>query len=264
MSQRLHLSSTEIAIFLDMPLRVVQQVRQVWNEVGEVARHRTRSGRAPLMSRVAVDMMLGMLEHTPDLYLDEIQEQLLAVHGLELSLRTICHTLKQLGMTSKKAGGFFFFEILSKPAAERCEEARREFALEVGKYPPEYLVTADESAVNLLTTYHINGWSHKGTRSRKACNFVRGTRCVSLISGHPLLPTDHSILTQAFPSSGDYCGRSYLYHTTVEPLLTHRSRWKAQSMGFEGSWVYRAEPKKKKKSHRKYVYMSPNPKKPSS
>jgi transposase len=56
MSQRLHLSSTEIAIFLDMPLRVVQRVRQVWNEVGEVARQRTRSGRAPLMSRVAVDV----------------------------------------------------------------------------------------------------------------------------------------------------------------------------------------------------------------
>jgi transposase len=48
-------------------------------------------------------MMLGMLEHTPDLYLDEIQEQLSAVHGLELSLRTICRTLKHLGMTSKKA-----------------------------------------------------------------------------------------------------------------------------------------------------------------
>jgi hypothetical protein len=51
-------------------------------------------------------MMLGMLEHTPDLYLDEIQEQLSAVHGLELSLRTICRTLKRLGMTSKKAGLF--------------------------------------------------------------------------------------------------------------------------------------------------------------
>jgi hypothetical protein len=56
-------------------------------------------------------MMLGMLEHTPDLYLDEIQEQLSAVHGLELSLRTICRTLKRLGMTSKKAG--LFIEIVA-------------------------------------------------------------------------------------------------------------------------------------------------------
>ncbi|KAJ7829127.1 hypothetical protein B0H13DRAFT_1652858 [Mycena leptocephala] len=102
MSQTLHMSTTETSILLNMPLRVVQRVWQVWNEIGEVARPRTRSGRAPLMSRTAVDMMLGMLEHSPDLYLDEIQEQLSAVHGLDLSLRTICRTLHRLGMTIKK------------------------------------------------------------------------------------------------------------------------------------------------------------------
>ncbi|KAJ7771327.1 hypothetical protein DFH07DRAFT_714913, partial [Mycena maculata] len=141
-------SSTEIAIMLDMPLRVVQRVRQVWNEIGEVCRQRTRSGRAPLMSRRAVDMMLGLLDHSPDLYLDEIQEQIASVHGIEISLSTITRTLKRLGMTSKKA-----------TAAERCEDSRRDFALEVGKYPAEYLVTADEAAVNILTTYRNNGWS---------------------------------------------------------------------------------------------------------
>jgi hypothetical protein len=41
---------------LDMPLHVVQRVRQVWNEIGEVSRQRARSGRAPLMSREAVDV----------------------------------------------------------------------------------------------------------------------------------------------------------------------------------------------------------------
>jgi hypothetical protein len=56
MAHKLHLSSTEIAIpVLDMLLRVVQRVRQVWNEIGEVASQRARSGRTPLMSREAVD-----------------------------------------------------------------------------------------------------------------------------------------------------------------------------------------------------------------
>ncbi|KAJ7663361.1 hypothetical protein DFH06DRAFT_947820, partial [Mycena polygramma] len=148
--------SAEIAVLLDMPLRVIQRVRQVWNEVGEVCRQRVRSGREPLMSREAVDMMLGMLDHSPDLFLDEIQEQLSAIHGIELGLKTISRTLKRLGMTTKKAS---IFRGLSKPAAERCEEARRNFVFEVGKYPAEYLVTADESAVNILTTYRLNGWS---------------------------------------------------------------------------------------------------------
>jgi hypothetical protein len=49
--------------------------------------------------------MLGMLasDHSPDLFLDEIQDQLQCVHGLEISLMTISCTLKRLGMTSKQA-----------------------------------------------------------------------------------------------------------------------------------------------------------------
>jgi hypothetical protein len=107
MSQTLHLGSAEISRLFDMPLRVVQHVRQVWNEIGEVCRQRARSGRARLMSREAVDvcyfrtiqilcavltivqMMIRILEHSPDLYLDEIQEQLSAVHGLQISIMTI-------------------------------------------------------------------------------------------------------------------------------------------------------------------------------
>jgi hypothetical protein len=56
MSQKLHLSSTEISLMLDMPLCVVQRVRRVWNEIDEVYRQRVRSGREPLMSREAIDM----------------------------------------------------------------------------------------------------------------------------------------------------------------------------------------------------------------
>ncbi|KAJ7340828.1 hypothetical protein DFH08DRAFT_646366, partial [Mycena albidolilacea] len=103
----------------------------------------------PVTALQIFQMMLGILEHSLDLYLDEIQEQLSAVHGVEMCLRAINCTLKRLGMTLKK---------LSKPATERCEQARCGFAFEVGKYPANYLVTADESAVNLLTTYCVNGW----------------------------------------------------------------------------------------------------------
>jgi transposase len=45
--------------------------------------------------------MLGLLEHSPDLYLDEIQEQLLVQHEIDVSLSTIWRTLKRLGIGSK-------------------------------------------------------------------------------------------------------------------------------------------------------------------
>lgn len=46
--------------------------------------------------------MLALLEHTPDLYLDEIQEKLQDMHDLTLSLATIARTLKRMGIGSKK------------------------------------------------------------------------------------------------------------------------------------------------------------------
>jgi len=36
--------------------------------------------------------------------------------------------------------------------------------MEIGNEVPERLVMADESAVNLLTTYRLNGWSYKGIK----------------------------------------------------------------------------------------------------
>jgi hypothetical protein len=48
--------------------------------------------------------MLALLEHSPDTYLDEIQQELFTKHDIDISLSTICRTLKRLGMTSKKVG----------------------------------------------------------------------------------------------------------------------------------------------------------------
>ena len=42
-------TSTEISINLDIPLRVIQRVKQTWNEIGEVCKDRNAMGRAPLM-----------------------------------------------------------------------------------------------------------------------------------------------------------------------------------------------------------------------
>jgi len=46
--------------------------------------------------------MLGLLEQCPDMYIDEIQEQLEEQHNIIVSLATIYRTLCRLGITSKK------------------------------------------------------------------------------------------------------------------------------------------------------------------
>ncbi|KAF8135911.1 Homeodomain-like protein, partial [Mycena galopus ATCC 62051] len=93
---------TKIAIHLNIPLRVVQRVITTWKEIGEVARDRTYIGRAPMLSPAHIKFMLALLEHTPDMYLDEIQEQLYNQHDVDTSLATLSRTLARLGISSKK------------------------------------------------------------------------------------------------------------------------------------------------------------------
>src|SRR5258708_39499894 len=46
--------------------------------------------------------MLALILHSPDIYLDEIQDQLYKQHDIKISFSTIWETLKRLGITSKK------------------------------------------------------------------------------------------------------------------------------------------------------------------
>jgi hypothetical protein len=66
--------------------------------------------------------MLALIEHSPDIYLDKIQDQLYEQHNIDISLPIIQAELTMLQ--------------LSKKAAERCEEARAIFHLRWEQKPP--------------------------------------------------------------------------------------------------------------------------------
>lgn len=61
--------------------------------------------------------MTALLEHSPDIYLDEIQEQLAEQHNISVSLASISRTLKRLGISSKKVCLFTNFGMDSYPHA---------------------------------------------------------------------------------------------------------------------------------------------------
>lgn len=161
--------------------------------------------------------MLGLIDRSPDIYLDELQEELEAQHNVYISLATIWRTLKRLGMTSKRVcilihhSAFYsrlHQEQLSKAARERCADSRRRFALEIGKEPPDCLVFADESAVNLFMTYRENGWAVQGVRAIKYCHFVRGTRYVSQVT--VLTSSQHIFCPQLFCFACSIARRNHL------------------------------------------------------
>ncbi|THU95385.1 hypothetical protein K435DRAFT_666464, partial [Dendrothele bispora CBS 962.96] len=160
---------SEISVTLAMPLRVVQRVLGTWKEIDDVCRERKGRGRRRVLSTHNMQFLIAIVDRNPDIYLDEIQDEIWTQHGVDVSIKTIHNSLKRLGYSSKK---------LTRQAAERQQERRDRFFLEIGGIPPEYLVCGDESAVNLLTTYRLNGWSVKGVRAWKIAKFIRGTRCV--------------------------------------------------------------------------------------
>ncbi|KAJ3928437.1 MAG: hypothetical protein NXY57DRAFT_902023 [Lentinula lateritia] len=156
-----------IAIDLNMPLRVVQRVLNTWNNIGEVCRDRRGQGRASRLPRDHCQHLVSLIEHSPDLYLDELQIELLMQYGIEVSIPTICRTLQRLGYSSKK---------LSKQAAERLDHKLTDFIMQIKDEPPNRIVCGDEAAVNIHTTYLENGWSMRGVKARKTAKFVRGKR----------------------------------------------------------------------------------------
>ncbi|KAJ7263824.1 hypothetical protein C8J57DRAFT_1021160, partial [Mycena rebaudengoi] len=68
--------TTQIAIDLNMSLCVVQHVLMTWKEICEVCCDRSHIGHTPILSPEQMTFMLTLIDDSPDIYFDEIQEQL--------------------------------------------------------------------------------------------------------------------------------------------------------------------------------------------
>ncbi|KAL6308744.1 hypothetical protein BKA93DRAFT_724678, partial [Sparassis latifolia] len=112
--------------------------------------------------------MLALLD-SPDIYLDEIQEELQTQHDIDVPLSTIWRTLTCLGISSKA---------LSKSAAEHCAETCHNFIYEIGGEAPDCIICINESAVNILMIYQQRGWAYKHVHAQQHCCFVQGTQYV--------------------------------------------------------------------------------------
>jgi hypothetical protein len=127
--------------------------------------------------------MLALLDHQPDIYLDEIAEQLMEQLDISVLLSTIHMTLKLLGVTTKKVSQIFYsvqllptLLQLLRVAAEHCEDVRQLFLYNIAQEPAWRLVFVDESSVNLLTTYRTTGRAFKGKHARMRSYFQHGDR----------------------------------------------------------------------------------------
>ncbi|KAF8591236.1 hypothetical protein K439DRAFT_1327559, partial [Ramaria rubella] len=131
---------------------LVQRVLQLYKELGDVMKDPHMYQRyLPSYAQY----MLKLLEEKPDLYLDEIALELNDVTSLDISISTVHHSLKLLGIMSKRVSLMSFYK-------------------QIAGEPADHLVFTDESTVNTLTSSCNMGHAPKEQRACMKTYFHQG------------------------------------------------------------------------------------------
>ncbi|KAH7903724.1 hypothetical protein BJ138DRAFT_974977, partial [Hygrophoropsis aurantiaca] len=88
------------------------------------------------------------LDANPSLYLDELQDQLLQARNVNVSIATICRSLRRLSLTRKH---------VAVTASQRNELLRATWQAAHGDIPADYCVWLDESGIDGRTSQRTHG-----------------------------------------------------------------------------------------------------------
>lgn len=135
-----------------------------------------------------MEFLANTVKSTPSIFLDELQEKLLAERSIEVSLATISRSLARLALSEKS---------LAKEAAERDDMLRAIWQFEIGQYDAHQLVFLDESAVDDQTGYRTRGRAPIGRACVCRTTFLRGVKYSIL----PALSLDGIIALDIFEGS---------------------------------------------------------------
>jgi len=146
-------------------------------------------GHPSSLSEDDLTFISSLLEANPFFYLDEIQQRLLDVRGVETSIPTLSHALKKLSISRK---------MLTKAAAERDEAVRAAWEGMMAECTdPDVFIALDESAVDFQTAQRTHGWSPVRIQCVRRMTFLWGI-CYSIL---PALTTNRIIALEIVEGS---------------------------------------------------------------
>ena len=130
----LHLSTNyapaRIAQLMSVSERTVWRYISLFNRTGDVQPQKRRNGPRMLMGDFEQITLLRLILENPGIYLDELQDRLLAIFGVLVSVPTICRTLKRMGCTR---------QAMHRVALQRSDALRARFMAEISVYDPRYV-----------------------------------------------------------------------------------------------------------------------------
>ena len=149
--EALQLSPSTVAKNLGVDTSTVKRTLTTFNRTGRVDKADYPSTRAFRILTEPVQLYLvHLILDRPGIYLREMKDDLEAELGVEVTESAICKFLKKAGFTHQR---------LSTYAAQRDDELRREYSLEMSIYPSQTLVFVDETGSDRRDTLRKKGYN---------------------------------------------------------------------------------------------------------
>ena len=151
--------------------RTVWRYISLFNRTGDVQPQKRRNGPRMLMGDFEQITLLRLILENPGIYLDELQDRLLAIFGVLVSVPTICRTLKRMGCTR---------QAMHRVALQRPDALRARFMAEISVYDPRMFVWLDETGCDHRHSTRKYGYSVRGIPICDQRILIRGTRYTAI------------------------------------------------------------------------------------
>ena len=140
---------------------------KLFEVTGDVRPKSRQNGPIPLFGEYEQLTLLRLILEYPGIYLHELQCKLFHVFGVEVSVSTICRTLKLMGCTRQK---------IQYIALQQSDECRARFMAEISIYDPSMFIWIDETGCDRRNSIRKYGYSVRGITPRDHRLLLRGAR----------------------------------------------------------------------------------------
>jgi len=158
----------QICDLSDCSLGLIYNVIRNFRDYGNIINPFARTARRPSLLSNDTVFIDSLLVANPSFYLDEIQQKLLDIRGVEISIPTLSRALKKMNLSRKT---------LTKAAAERNEAVCAVWEGMMAEYTDlDVFIALDKSAVDSKTMQCTHGWSLVGIQCVRRMSFLCGVR----------------------------------------------------------------------------------------
>ena len=158
-----------VARLFNVSARTVTRYLNLFMQTGDVFPRRRRYGSYLLMGDYEQLILLRLILERPGIYLSEIQRKFFDMFGVEISVSTICRTLKFMGCSRQR---------IQYVALQHSDVYRARYMAEIAMtlYDPAMLVFIDETGSNRRNGQRRCGYSVRGIPPRDHRLLIRGVR----------------------------------------------------------------------------------------